>query len=168
MSKAPEKHTTKAGFPTVFLTLCSLEVHQGVTLRDASAPPVLGGALPCCEERSWSLSLREITDGVKRPVFLLVTAVVITLTRLGLYKSTKNKQVAQPGPSALARHHPPTLTSRMVLAANHSLGYLPSLPFPKLLPNLLLICNHGFIKFRQSTELQKHAWKGGLKMSVMI
>lgn len=61
--------------------------------------------------------------------------------------------MVHPGSQELVFYHPPTLTPGMVMAAN------PSLPSPKLPPNLLFICDHSFVKFyRQSTELGKYAW----------
>ena len=49
----------------------------------------------------------------------------------------------------------------MITAASHSLGNLSSLPPPKLPLNLLVICDHSFVKYSQNTKLQKYAWKGG-------
>ena len=69
--------------------------------------------------------------------------------------------MAQPGSLALILYQLPTLTPRMITAASHSLGYLSSLPPPKLPLNLLVICDHSFVKYSQNTKLQKHAWKAG-------
>lgn len=167
MSKTTRKAPTKAGIPRLIhpaqfggvsgrcseVPLCSQRCGEG-------AHREWGRVFLCCGESSWR-SLREVIDQENRQVFFLVIHMIIILTRVYLHKSMRWRKMAQPGSLALILYQLPTLTPRMITAASHSLGYLSSLPPPKLPLNLLVICDHSFVKYSQNTKLQKHAWKAG-------
>ena len=106
-------------------------------------------------------SLKKVIDQENRQVFPLVIHTIIILTRVYLHKSVGLRKMAQPGSLALILYQATTLTPRMITAASHSLGYLSSLPPPKLPLNLLVICDHSFVKYSKNTKLQKYAWKAG-------
>ena len=119
----------------------------------------LGRVFLCCAESGWR-RLREVIDQEKRQVFSLVTHAIIILTRVYLHRSVRWREMAQDHWHWFYINHLPS-PPRMITAASHSLGNLSSLPPPKLPLNLLVFCDHSFVKYSQNTKLQKYAWKGG-------
>ena len=165
MSKITRKAPTKAGIPR---TLIHPAQFGGVSGRCSEVPLCSqccgegahrewGRAFLCCGESGWR-SLRKVIDQENRQVFPLVIHTIIILTRVYLHKSVGLRKMAQPGSLALILYQATTLTPRMITAASHSLGYLSSLPPPKLPLNLLVICDHSFVKYSKNTKLQKYAW----------